>query len=109
MGVCATRPSVPSSAECERTCLPLQKHSRTGSGRRIESWAWANYQDRDLQGEQGEQDVDVRQDDNHIQRDEAAGWYWLYSTLHRLSTPRKWRWAGPGLVGPARSKGSRMA
>ncbi|KAK3920682.1 Metabotropic glutamate receptor 5 [Frankliniella fusca] len=47
VGVCATRPSVQSAAECERTCLPLQRPSRTAGGRRIESWA--NYQDNHLQ------------------------------------------------------------
>ncbi|KAE8748449.1 hypothetical protein FOCC_FOCC004881, partial [Frankliniella occidentalis] len=47
VGVCATRPSMQSAAECERTCLPLQRPSRTAGGRRIESWA--NYQDNHLQ------------------------------------------------------------
>lgn len=47
MGVCATRPSAHSAAECERTCLPLHRPSRTAGGRRIESWA--NYQDNHLQ------------------------------------------------------------
>ncbi|XP_034241017.1 uncharacterized protein LOC117645151 [Thrips palmi] len=47
IGVCATRPSVPSPSECERSCLPLHRPSRTGGGRRIESWA--HYQDNHLQ------------------------------------------------------------